>query len=180
MHETIQQFKQIKTYSRTDCLQIMESVCKQYNIKLIFLTSKQGKGGFNYGACVDNEIMLSPFKGKNPVEREFISFFHEFAHLRLSEEIPFNVHGYVVNNSSQMQYEIWITMIGIKFAKERCDVIFSDDAVQWLLKQNFSYKNNECGEKCSLINYSKDNYTLDIFHLKKRKEGNNKNAAIVV
>lgn len=169
MHENIEQFKEVKTYTKDDCIQIMKNICKEYHLKLSFLTSKQGSGGFNYGACVDNEIMLGPFKGKNPIERQFISFFHEFSHLKLSKEIPFNVPGYIVNNSSQMQYEIWITMIAIKFAKEKYDIIFSDDAVQWLLKQNFSYTRDDCGEKCSLLEYSKDHYSLDIFHIREKK-----------
>ena len=169
MHETVEQFKEIKTYTKDDCIQIMKNICNEYHLKLSFLTTKQGSGGFNYGACVDNEIMLGPFKGKNPIERQFISFFHEFAHIKLTKEIPFNVPGYIVNNSSQMQYEIWITMIAIKFAKEKYNIIFSDDAVQWILKQNFSYSNSESCEKCSLIQSSKDGYSLDIFHIREKK-----------
>lgn len=165
----MERIKYIKIYTKDDCLQIMKDICKEYKIKLTFLNTKQGSGGFNYGACVGDEIILGPFKGKNPVERQFISFFHEFSHLKLSEEVPFQISGYTINNSSMMQYEIWITMLAIKFAKEKYDIIFSDDAVQWILKQNFSYTNSECREKCSLIKYSKDSYTLDIFHLKDKK-----------
>ena len=41
-----------------------------------------------------------------------------------------------------MQYEIWITMLGLEFAKSK-GIVFSDDAVKWLINQAFTYCKKE-------------------------------------
>lgn len=107
------------------------------------------------GASTSDEIFLAPFNCKN-----FIAFFHEFAHIKLSDEVPFNVKGYCVNNTSKMQYEFWISMLGINYAIEQYNIVFSDDAVSWLIRQNLTYKDSKAGELSKLINSSNNSYSI--------------------
>ena len=59
-----------------------------------------------------------------------------------------------------MQYELAISYLGIKFAKERYDFIFSDDAVKWLLKQNMTYDKNKDGEYCEFTKGNNKLYSI--------------------
>lgn len=160
---------QYKEYTKEYCIDIMQQICKENNLKLIFLKKNEGKGGYNYGSCSIDEIMLAPFIGKGAIEKQFISFFHEFAHLKLEKKIPGKLKGYCVNNTSTMQYELWVTMLGINYAKENYGIIFSDEAVQWLIKQNFTYMNSIGGENCWLDKFNKYRYILKYYHIKVKK-----------
>lgn len=121
---------------------LMKHICEENHIKLIFLKKNEGSCGFNYALSAKDEIMLAPFIGKNAEEKRLISFFHEFAHLKLADAIPGKINGFHSNNTSKMQYELWVTMLGINYAKEKFNILFSDQSVQWLIKQNFSYMNS--------------------------------------
>lgn len=52
-------------------------------------------------------------------------------------------------------------MLGIKYATEQYNIVFSDDAVSWLIKQNLTYKNSKAGELSKLINSSKNDYSIE-------------------
>lgn len=160
---------QFKEYTKEYCINLMKQICKENNLKLIFLKKDEGKGGYNYGCSSIDEIMLAPFIGKDHLEKQFISFFHEFAHLKLEKNIPGKLEGYHVNNTSTMQYELWVTMLGINYAKEKYGIIFSDEALQWLIKQNFTYMNSESGENCWLDKSNKYRYILKYYHIEVKK-----------
>ena len=107
-----------------------ENISVHYDVKTIEDNKSYTDGDSIYLAHYDNlEYML-------------ISFFHEYAHCRLRDKIPFAISNKHWNNTTTMQYEIQITMAGINFAKEQ-DIIFSDEAVKWILNQNFSYEEPE-------------------------------------
>ena len=153
---------------------MMRKICKDNKLKLIFYTSKQGLGGYNYGASAGDCIMLSPFVKKlqkreekifsnfkacpNPVECMFAVFFHEFAHCMLTESVPGQVKGYSYNNTSHMQFELWITMLGLDYARDKYGIVFSDETVKRLLEQNMTYANKDFGSNCNKITNS--GYTL--------------------
>ena len=160
---------QFKEYTKEYCIDIMQQICKENNLKLILLKKNEGKGGYNYGCSSIDEIMLAPFIGKGSLEKQLIAFFHEFAHLKLEKKIPGKLKGYCVNNTSAMQYELWVTMLGINYAKEKFNILFSDQSVQWLIKQNFTYMNSEGGENCWLDKFNKYRYILKYYHIKVKK-----------
>lgn len=138
----------------------MREVAKKEKVKLVFLTKDEGMGGYNYGGSADN-IMLAPFrKGKkgerdkdgkypldldcdNPVECMLIAFFHELAHVRLSDNVPSVVKGYSWNNTSKFQFETWITMLGVDYAHSKYGLKFSDQSFMWLLNENSSYMESD-------------------------------------
>lgn len=161
---------QFKEYTKDYCIEIMKKVCEENNIKLTFLTKNQGSGGFNYASSSINEIYLAPYIGNGALEKQFISFFHEFSHLKLEKNIPGKLEGYCVNNTSAMQYEIWVTMLGINYAKEKFNILFSDQSVQWLVKQSFTYMHSISGENCWLDKSNKYSYKLKYYHIKVKNE----------
>lgn len=134
----------------------MREVAKKEKVELMFLTKDEGMGGYNYGGSADN-IMLAPFrKGKkgerdrdgkyplardcdNPVECMLIAFFHELAHVRLSDNVPSVVKGYSWNNTSKFQFETWITMLGVEYAHSKYGLKFSDQTFMWMFNENASY-----------------------------------------
>lgn len=134
----------------------MREVAKKEKVKLVFLTKDEGMGGYNYGGSAGN-IMLAPFrKGKkgerdkdgkyplardcdNPVECMLIAFFHELAHVRLSDNVPSVVKGYSWNNTSKFQFETWITMLGVEYAHSKYGLKFSDQTFMWMFNENASY-----------------------------------------
>lgn len=154
-----------KTYTKKYCMFLMNKICKENNIKLTFLKKNEGSTGYNYGSASINEIMLAPFTGKGHLEKMLISFFHEFAHLKLEKNIPGKVNGYCINHTSAMQYELWVTLLGINYAKENFKILFSDESVQWLLKQNFTYINDEVSESSRLLKSNKHFYTIKCYHI---------------
>jgi len=143
-----------KRYDRKTVYRIMEGVAKEFGIKLVFMNSKEGRGGFNYGGNSGDSIMIAPFKeGKkgdvvegipldadceNPLECMLLTFFHEFAHCRLSDSVPNSIKGYSSNGTSRFQYELWITMNGISFALKR-GIVFSDSTIGWMLQESKTY-----------------------------------------
>lgn len=147
-----------RTFTRTkeQDEQLMRDLCKKHAIDLTFLTEDEGKGGYNYGASAGYEIILAPFVktttpntkvGKymvkrvclNPLECRLAAFFHEFSHVMLSDNVPCICDGYSWNETSKMQFEIWITMCGFRFAQENCAIVFSDETVMWMLHESMSY-----------------------------------------
>jgi len=156
---------QFKIYKKHELNALMLNICKENKLNLTFLKKNEGLGGYNYAYCGGNEIMLAPFVGKNSLEKKLISFFHEFSHLKLNQFIPGKIKGYSINHTSAMQYELWVTMLGLNYAKEKYDILFSDESVTWLLKQNFTYKNHDGGEELSILESNKNEYILKYFHI---------------
>ena len=142
-------------YNLVDVKKQMKDIAEEHGIKLIYLKPDEGEGGYNYGISTStgDEILLAPYiKGKagdkigkytlsqscdNPVECMFISFFHELSHCRLADDsVPMRVKGYRWNGTSDYQYELWVTMLGLEYAQRNYNIVFSDQSVQWLLKEN--------------------------------------------
>ncbi len=148
-------FKEIG-YTMKGAKDFMREVAKKEKVELKFLTKDGGRGGYNYGGSAGN-IMLAPFrKGKkgdrdrsnkypldrdcdNPVECMLIAFFHELAHVRLTDKVPSIVKGYSWNNTSKFQFETWITMLGVEYAHSKYGLKFSDQSFMWLLNENATY-----------------------------------------
>lgn len=148
-------FKEIG-FTMKEAKDFMRDVAKKENVELVFLTKDDGHGGYNYGGSAGN-IMLAPFrKGKtgerdrskkyplvrdcdNPVECMLVAFFHELAHVRLTDKVPSIVKGYSWNNTSRFQFETWITMLGVEYAHSKYGLKFSDQSFMWMLNENSSY-----------------------------------------
>lgn len=162
----------IETRTKEQARSLMEGICRRYDIKLDWLSSKDGRGGYNYAECAGKCVMIAPFRGKNPVERQLIAFFHELSHVLLSDEIPGKLAGYSSNNSTKMQFELWVTMMAIQFAREKFNITFSDDAVQWLISQGFSYSKQTEGDVdyCTLKEADNTHYSLYVCNMIKIKE----------
>ena len=155
-------FKEIG-FTMKEAKDFMREVAKKEKVELVFLTKDEGKGGYNYGGSADN-IMLAPFRkgerferdrdGKypldqectNPVECMLIAFFHELAHVRLTDKVPSIVKGYSWNNTSRFQFETWITMLGVEYAHSKYGLKFSDQSFMWMLNENATYM--EADWKC--------------------------------
>lgn len=155
--------RKVIKYPLNEVIKTMEKICKKYKIKLIFAKDETI---YNAACSSGNEITIYQFNGKNSIERQFIAFFHEFAHCKLSQKVPFKVAGYNCNNMSSMQFEIYITILGMKFAKEKYEIVFSDDAVQWMIEQSFSYRDNERLDTASLIVDEKEHYVVNYEQMK--------------
>jgi hypothetical protein len=142
-------------WTANDVRKKMEQIAKQEKCDLVFLNAGEGFGGCNYGCCAGKSIMLAPFiKVKagekvdgfeyphgcsNPVECQFIAFFHELAHIKLANKVPSNVKGYSWNDTSRFQYELWLTMLGVEHAHKKYDIKFSDEALDWMIEEAKSY-----------------------------------------
>lgn len=154
---------------------VMSEIAKNEKVEIVYLTKTEGMGGYNYGSSAGNSIMLAPFiKVKageevdgivyphacdNPLECQFITFFHELSHIKFTKKVPSIVKGYAWNDTSQYQFELWITMLGVEYAHKKYGIKFSDSAVKWLLDEAVSYtgNNNDIGYELKLMN-QKDGY----------------------
>lgn len=133
----------------------IQFVADKEKVRVVYLKPDEGDGGYNYASCGDNEVWIAPFKlgkagdrfGKyelkrdcdNPVECMLISFFHELSHLKFLYHVPHSIYGFRWNDTSDYQYELWISMIGIDYALTEYGIRFSDQAVKWLLNEGASY-----------------------------------------
>ena len=79
----------------------------------------------------------------DPVECMLAVFFHELAHLKLAGKVPFKDPEKQANGTSRFQYELWITMLGLNYARETCGLKFSDYAVKWLVEDAIEYANSK-------------------------------------
>lgn len=141
-------------YNKTKCIELMSSIAKENGLQINFLKYDEGNGGFNYGASAGKYIYLAPFVKSsgnrtingitinrpcaNPMECMLASFFHELAHCKLSRKVPGSEKKYDWNRTSKFQYELWITMLGLEYARKK-GIVFSDETVKWLIEENFSY-----------------------------------------
>jgi len=153
------------TYTKEQIYSMMQSICDDYQIRLRIVDSKKEAKELgwklNCGASCGDFIMISYFTyKKTSLERKLIAFFHEFAHCKLSDQVPFINPKYDFNGMSKMQYELAISYLGIKFAKEKYNIVFSDDAVKWLLKQNMTYSDPEGGESCKFTKGNNKLYSI--------------------
>lgn len=152
-------------YTKDQVYSLMKKICDEYKIRLRIVDNKKEAEdlgwALNCGACSGKFIMISYFTIKNSLELKLISFFHEFAHVKLTNKVPFKLKKYTLNNISQMQYEMCLSYLGIKFAKEKYDIVFSDDAVKWLLKENMTYSKYNEGEYCKCLSGNKNEYILE-------------------
>jgi hypothetical protein len=134
----------------------MNIICKENNIRLIIHTKDECdkfKLPYNCAFSSTNEIEINFFNLNNNLELMLIAFFHEFAHLRLRDKC-------FSTNISTMQYELNITFLGIKFAKEKYNILFSDDAVNWLVSQAFTYKNQLDKNYIIINSFDENSYKL--------------------
>ena len=164
-------------HTKDEAVELMRKVCAEHDLKLTFMGADDGIGGYNYGGSTNEEIMLAPFvKAKagdmvgaymiertcvNPIECQLASFFHEFAHARLSHSMPMKCPKFSWNRSSRFQFETWITMIGFGYALEKCGLKFSDETVKWMLDGAFSYYHGDAGHY-DLVGYAtEDGYSVE-------------------
>ena len=150
---------------------LMRDISNRHGIKLCFIKANEGKGGYNYGGSTGDCIMLAPFvagkKGdriegipldsdcENPLECMLITFFHEYAHCKMANDVPYAMKGYSCNKTSRFQYELWITMLGIRFAQSM-GIVFSDATIKWMLRETMTY----CDEVIARVN--KEGYDTEI------------------
>jgi len=155
-------------YKRDEVFALMRRIAETEGVKVTFLKKNQGWGGYNYGASAGDEIMLAPFKKlkvdgfnpnssehdcTNPLECMLISFFHELSHIKLTKKVPSVVKGHSWNDTSKFQFELWITMLGIEYAHSKYGIKFSDDTVQWMLYEGFTYAVHENDEDDGGLHY---------------------------
>lgn len=142
-------------YTRKEVTALMKRIAKKEGVELHFHGVDGGYGGHNYAGSAGKEIYMAPFAlakagdkldgykvtrdCDNPVEYMLIAFFHELSHCVLSKKVPSRIKGYSWNDTSRMQYELWITMLGIEYAHSKYGIKFSDQAVRWLLTENLTY-----------------------------------------
>ena len=162
-----------------DVRAVMAEVAKNEKCELVYLTKDEGYGGYNYGCSGGKVISLAPFikvesgvrldgqdyphACENPLECQFITFFHELAHVKLANKVPSNVKGYCWNDTSNFQYEMWITMLGVEYAHKKYGIKFSDYAVTWLLEEAKTYireNEEETGYGLRLLNANEQGYDL--------------------
>ena len=159
--------------------QVMSEVAKNEKVEIVYLTKTEGFGGYNYGCSGGKSIMLAPFikvkagekvdgldypqACENPLECQFITFFHELSHIKFTKKVPSIVKGYSWNDTSQYQFELWITMLGVEYAHKKYGIKFSDYAVNWLLEEAKSYvhqKEEDVGYGLRLLNVNERGYDL--------------------
>lgn len=112
--------------------ELMMELCEKHGIKLHHLNANEGDGdhdnkSFCAGSVQDGDIYLGVYED---IELEAISFFHELSH------VIFDFDRSVI---STMQYELYVTFKGLKYAEKECKVLFSDDAIKWMLEQCLTY-----------------------------------------
>lgn len=159
--------------------QVMSEVAKNEKVEIVYLTKTEGFGGYNYGCSGGKSIMLAPFikvkagekvdgidypqACENPLECQFITFFHELSHIKFTKKVPSIVKGYSWNDTSQYQFELWITMLGVEYAHKKYGIKFSDYSVNWLLEEAKSYvhqKEEDVGYGLRLLNVNERGYDL--------------------
>ena len=159
--------------------QVMSEVAKNEKVEIVYLTKTEGFGGYNYGCSGGKSIMLAPFTKvkagekvdgidypqacENPLECQFITFFHELSHIKFTKKVPSIVKGYSWNDTSQYQFELWITMLGVEYAHKKYGIKFSDEAVNWLLDEATSYtrkQDKEFGYGLCLMDARDDYYEV--------------------
>jgi len=154
--------QKIFKWEAVDVFNKMKQVAKNEKLELVFLKAGDGIGGYNYGACAGKTVMLAPFikvkdgerVGKfefthgcsNPIECQFITFFHELAHAKLTKKVPSIIQHYSWNDTSKFQFELWLTMLGVEYAHKKYGIKFSDNAVEWLMEEAKSYIKKEESE----------------------------------
>ena len=164
--------KSEKRYTRDGIISLMRTIAKRNGLVLSFLKADEGKGGYNYGGSTGDCIMLAPFvagkKGdvidgipldadcENPLECMLITFFHEYAHCKMADDVPYSMKGYSCNMTSRFQYELWITMLGINAARSY-GIVFSDATIKWMLRETMTYADTVFARDSS-----KDEYTVEI------------------
>lgn len=153
------------TFTKDEIYSLMNMISDEYNIKLTICKSESEalKLGWdlNCGYATNNTIEISYFNiNKNKLEKMFITFFHEFAHCKLSNNVFNKIPEFNANNISLMQYELLITYEGLKFAKEKYNIVFSDDTVKWLINENLTYINNIEKEYIKPILSNDNQYTI--------------------
>lgn len=146
------------TYNKNDILTFMYNICNEYKLQLILINNetecKNKNISFNYGWHeTPNTIGLSYFTPDLPLEYLLITFFHEFAHAKLSDAIN--------NDLSTLLYELNITIAGINFAKTKYNLEFSAESINWIINQNFAYK-YDSNKLTYLTERSNNKYTLCI------------------
>lgn len=143
--------QKIFTWTHCDVVRKMKQIAKKEKCGITFLRAGNGYGGFNYACCAGKTIMIAPFvKAKagqvfdgfevprecsNPVECQFISFFHELAHIKLTANIPSVIRHYSWNDTSKFQFELWLTMLGVEMAHKKYGIKFSDESLLWLINE---------------------------------------------
>lgn len=159
--------------------QVMSEVAKNEKVEIVYLTKTEGFGGYNYGCSGGKSIMLAPFikvkagekvdgidypqACENPLECQFITFFHELSHIKFTKKVPSIVKGYSWNDTSQYQFELWITMLGVEYAHKKYGIKFSDYAVNWLFEEAKSYihkHEEDVGYGLRLLNVNERGYDL--------------------
>ena len=136
----------IKTIKKAK--ELIISISKKEKVRTTFLKKDEGRGGYNYGgSAAPDLIMLSPFrkctdedikngrnkfnryvignKCLNPAECMLVAFFHELSHCKLNKDNPFD-------KGSRYPYELWTTMLGLEYAKEKYGMEISDESIKWL------------------------------------------------
>ena len=132
-------------------LKTIGKFAKKKHIKVYFDCANRKP---NIGETDGSRIFFGPFSNN---EHLLIAFFHAYAHCVLGNKIPGHVEGFHWNNTSTMQYEIQITMAGLEFARKH-NILFSDKAVRWLLKENFKYEESTATSR-SITNAIKEHKT---------------------
>lgn len=156
-----------KLYDKNYVFHIMKSICKKANIKLIEEElNNNNKNDINCIYSCGNEIILMPFVCENALERQFISFFDAYARCKLYKKIPFRIIGYHCNNTSKMQYELQIVRLALEYAKKK-GIVFSDDAVEWLINEKLSYKKIDTGEISKILFSDNISYVISYEHCQK-------------
>lgn len=131
-------------YTREEIEDLMYQICQKSHISLtIYHTLEEAPQHELYRNIVTysgDEIQVGVFDN---LEYLLISFFTAFAELRLNALIPGKQIGYLSNNTSDIQYAIWCTMQGIAFAYLNYRIIFSDQAVSWMIEQAKTFNTEE-------------------------------------
>jgi len=111
---------------------MMMKLSEKHGIKLHYLNGNEGDGdnanrSFCAGCIGSGDIYLGVYED---IELEVISFFHELVH------VIFDFDRSVI---STMQYELYVTFKALEYAEKECKVLFSDDAIKWMLEQCLTY-----------------------------------------
>lgn len=139
----------IKTHQ--EALELMETAAKAVGCKVYMLSVDEGRGGYNYGGSAGKDIMIAPFikcsdrekvgkytiprKCNDPIECMLITFFHELSHCIFHNLVPREICTYF--------HEMWITLLGIDYARRTYGICFSDAAARWMAGESETYLKDE-------------------------------------
>ena len=155
--------KIIKQYSKQQLYQLIYRISQQHGISIKIVQTRQQAQllgwALNICVCSGNKIMISYFQQGLSLQYKLIGYFHQLSHCILSDKVPFAIQGYTLNHLSKMQYQLAITYNGIIYAKQKYGIVFSDDAIRWILKQNMTYIGNT-GQYIKRIYDSDNKYKL--------------------